>query len=242
MALAGTDSRAARATEGRSRSSAPATSHGFAPGRREHRPGSGSLRTTNGSRRSSPPGTATERWPPPPSSASRSSSGTAEAALQATSALAADENGAGEEPRRVVLCSDRGVIEFASPSSRALLERYLAIDKGRVAAGVLRRRTLLLAQGERQLHIRIARTGALCVLLLDERHSRMESLTTRERQILEHVALGQQNDAIGLQLGIAPATIAKHLEHVYRKLDVPNRTAAAALLNPPARAASTDAR
>jgi DNA-binding NarL/FixJ family response regulator len=134
------------------------------------------------------------------------------------------------------------VIEFASPSSRALLERYLAIDKGRVAAGVLRLHTLLLAQGERRLHIRIARTGALCVLLLDERHSRMESLTTRERQILEHVALGQQNDAIGLELGIAPATVAKHLEHVYRKLDVPNRTAAAALLDPAACPASTDAR
>jgi DNA-binding CsgD family transcriptional regulator len=36
---------------------------------------------------------------------------------------------------------------------------------------------------------------------------------------------------IALELGIALATVAKHLEHVYRKLGVPNRTAAAALLD-----------
>jgi DNA-binding NarL/FixJ family response regulator len=155
----------------------------------------------------------------------------AEAALQATSALAAIEDGEGAEPRRVVLCSHDGVIEFASPSSRALLERYLGIDNGRVAAGLLKRRKSLLAQGERRLSIRIARTGALYVLLLEERDSRIERLTARERQILEHVALGQENDAIGFELGIAPATVAKHLERVFRKLGVPNRTAAAALIN-----------
>jgi DNA-binding NarL/FixJ family response regulator len=155
----------------------------------------------------------------------------AEAALEATSALAAAEDGASEEPRRVVLCSHDGVIEFASPSSRALLEQHLGIANGRLAAGVLRRHKLLLAQGERRLSVRIVRTGALYVLLLDERDSRIDGLTARERQILEHVALGQENDAIGLELGIAPATVAKHLERVFRKLGVANRTAAAALLN-----------
>ena len=53
----------------------------------------------------------------------------------------------------------------------------------------------------------------------------------RERQILEHVALGKANDEIALELGLASATVAKHLEHVYRKLGVPNRTAAAARLD-----------
>ena len=166
----------------------------------------------------------------------------AEAALQASSALAAVESGASEEPRRVVLCSQHGVIEFASPSSRALLERYLGIDTGSVAAGILRRRKLVLAQGERRLCVRVARAGPLYVLLLDERDSRIDDLTARERQILEHVALGQENDAIGLELGIAPATVAKHLEHVFRKLGVPNRTAAAALLNAAGVPASTQPR
>jgi DNA-binding NarL/FixJ family response regulator len=67
--------------------------------------------------------------------------------------------------------------------------------------------------------------------MLDEHDTRLETLTTREREILEHVALGKQNDEIALQLGLASATVAKHLEHVYRKLGVPNRTAAAARLD-----------
>ncbi|HKD32601.1 MAG TPA: LuxR C-terminal-related transcriptional regulator [Gaiellaceae bacterium] len=48
--------------------------------------------------------------------------------------------------------------------------------------------------------------------------------------MLEQVLLGKGNDAIALELGIAPATVAKHLEHAYRRLGVQNRTAAAALL------------
>jgi DNA-binding CsgD family transcriptional regulator len=39
------------------------------------------------------------------------------------------------------------------------------------------------------------------------------------------------NEAIALELGIAPGTVAKHLEHAYRKLGVPNRTAATRLLS-----------
>jgi DNA-binding CsgD family transcriptional regulator len=67
--------------------------------------------------------------------------------------------------------------------------------------------------------------------MLDEHDTRLETLTTRDRGVLEHVPLGKQNDVIALQLGLTPATVAKHLEHIYRKLAVPNRTAAAALLD-----------
>ena len=42
---------------------------------------------------------------------------------------------------------------------------------------------------------------------------------------------GKQNDGIALQVAIAPATVAKHLERIYRKLAAPSRTAAAALLD-----------
>ena len=68
------------------------------------------------------------------------------------------------------------------------------------------------------------------MLLLDERDTRIDNLTARERQILEQVASGKENDEIALKLGLASATVAKHLEHVYRKLGVSNRTAAARLL------------
>jgi DNA-binding NarL/FixJ family response regulator len=156
----------------------------------------------------------------------------AEAALEAAAELAAAEHGASDEARRVVLCSRAGVIEFASASARALLERYLGTENGRLPTAALRRRELLLVHAERRLHVRVARTGNLRVLLLDEHDARIEKLTPRERQVLQHVARGKENDAIALELGIAPATVAKHLEHAYRKLGVPNRTAAAALLDP----------
>jgi DNA-binding NarL/FixJ family response regulator len=154
----------------------------------------------------------------------------AEAASRGAEALAAIEEGTSEKASRVVLCSGTGVIEFASASSRALLEHYLGIENGRIPPALLGRRKLRLAHADRRLHVRIAQTGGLHVLMLDERDTRIEKLTTRERQILEHVALGKENDEIALELGLASATVAKHLEHVYRKLGVPNRTAAAARL------------
>jgi DNA-binding CsgD family transcriptional regulator len=155
----------------------------------------------------------------------------AEAALRATEALAAIEEGTFEEARRVVLCSATGVIEFGSASSRALLKRYLALDNGRVPTSILARRELRVRHGDRLLDLRIARTDNLHVLMLEERDERTERLSPRERQVLEQVVVGNGNEAVALELGIAPATVAKHLEHAYRKLGVQNRTAAAALLD-----------
>jgi DNA-binding CsgD family transcriptional regulator len=154
----------------------------------------------------------------------------AEAALRAADALGAIEDGTIEEARRVVLCSGSGVIEFASASSRALLERYLRLDEGRVPNSILARPALTVQAGDRSLHIRIARTGDLQLLMLEERDARIERLSVREREVLDQVLLGKANEAIALHLGIARATVAKHLEHAYRKLGVQNRTAAAALL------------
>jgi DNA-binding NarL/FixJ family response regulator len=155
----------------------------------------------------------------------------AEAALRAAEALGAIEDGTIEEARRVVLCSATGVIEFGSASSRALLKRYLGLDNGRVPSSVLARRKLTLRNGGRSLQVRIARTGTLYVLLLEESDLRVEKLTAREQQVLEQVVGGMGNEAIALELGIAPGTVAKHLEHAYRKLGVPNRTAATRLLS-----------
>jgi DNA-binding CsgD family transcriptional regulator len=56
--------------------------------------------------------------------------------------------------------------------------------------------------------------------------SALASLTDRETQILRLVAAGRTNAAIARRLGVSPRTIAKHLEHMYRKLGVSNRAAA----------------
>ena len=52
-------------------------------------------------------------------------------------------------------------------------------------------------------------------------------LTLREREVLAWVALGKSNAQIGAILGISSATVGKHLERIYPKLGVENRTAAA---------------
>jgi DNA-binding NarL/FixJ family response regulator len=155
----------------------------------------------------------------------------ARAASDAAHAFATILEGADDDADRVVLCSRNGVIEFGSARSRALLTRYLALSNGRIPSGLLGRRQLVVVREHRRLTIRIARADALYVLLLAERDTRSDRLTTREREVLGHVARGQENDAIAQALGIAPATVAKHLEHVYAKLGVRNRTGAVTHLN-----------
>jgi DNA-binding CsgD family transcriptional regulator len=51
-------------------------------------------------------------------------------------------------------------------------------------------------------------------------------LTPREREILAWVARGKSNHEIATTLYVSPGTIKKHLDNIYAKLDVPNRTAA----------------
>lgn len=62
----------------------------------------------------------------------------------------------------------------------------------------------------------------------------LELLTTREGEVLELVAAGLTNAAIAERLWISPGTVKKHLDNVYAKLGVTNRTAAAAARPGPA--------
>ena len=54
----------------------------------------------------------------------------------------------------------------------------------------------------------------------------LADLTGRETQILRLVAAGRTNIAIAHELQVSPRTVAKHLEHLYRKLGVSSRAAA----------------
>ena len=56
--------------------------------------------------------------------------------------------------------------------------------------------------------------------------SHQHVLTERELVILARVADGDTNSAIAHGLGMSPRTVAKHLEHAYRKLGVSSRAAA----------------
>lgn len=54
-------------------------------------------------------------------------------------------------------------------------------------------------------------------------------LTTREGEVLSWLAKGKTNRDIAQILGLSPRTVDKHLEQIYSKLGVENRTAAAAI-------------
>jgi len=54
-------------------------------------------------------------------------------------------------------------------------------------------------------------------------------LSRRETDVLRWLARGMTNAKIGTILGLSRFTVRKHLEHVYQKLGVQTRTAAAAL-------------
>jgi DNA-binding CsgD family transcriptional regulator len=66
-----------------------------------------------------------------------------------------------------------------------------------------------------------------------QRHLRTEptpslpaALTVAERRVLNHVATGRSNSEIAACLFVAPSTVRKHLENIYRKLGVSSRMAA----------------
>lgn len=74
------------------------------------------------------------------------------------------------------------------------------------------------------------------VLLLEEQINSINILATRfdlsrrETEVLEWVAKGKNNSEIATVLDIRVGTIKKHLEKIYKKLGVKNRTAAASLI------------
>jgi DNA-binding CsgD family transcriptional regulator len=55
------------------------------------------------------------------------------------------------------------------------------------------------------------------------------NLTTREAEVLTWISKGKTNHEIALILDFSPRTANKHLEQIFRKLNVENRTAAAAV-------------
>ncbi|HEU5245021.1 MAG TPA: helix-turn-helix transcriptional regulator [Gaiellaceae bacterium] len=147
----------------------------------------------------------------------------------AVDALAAVEDG-GDEPHDLVLATARGTIEFASPQSREILRRYLGITNGALPEAILEG-TAVVPDGGGRLTIRTARAGELVVLLLAEEDARTERLTPRQREVLAGVAAGLTDAEIAERLGVARATVGKHLEAIYERLEVHNRTSAAALLH-----------
>jgi DNA-binding NarL/FixJ family response regulator len=75
--------------------------------------------------------------------------------------------------------------------------------------------------------------------LSPRRPAKAGGLTSREVQVLRHLATGRTNRAIADRLGISEKTVARHVSNIFAKLGLSSRAAATAyafrhgLLSPP---------
>ena len=95
------------------------------------------------------------------------------------------------------------------------------------------REPLVLRHDGAHLIVRLFSSPSQTVLLLSESATATEKidrlgLTRREAEVLTWVTCGKTNSDVARILGTSPRTVQKHLEHIFQKLGVENRTAAAA--------------
>ncbi|WP_334189650.1 response regulator transcription factor [Noviherbaspirillum sp.] len=119
-----------------------------------------------------------------------------------------------------------------------LLQRLAVADADEQPAA-----PLCVTRADTQLNIRLSRgdAGSELLLYLEERRIAAPlpdsaqgladfRLTPRESEVLAWVAKGKTNRDIAEIVGMSPRTVNKHLEHIYVKLGVETRSAAAALV------------
>ncbi|CAD5371085.1 DNA-binding response regulator [Rubrivivax sp. A210] len=109
---------------------------------------------------------------------------------------------------------------LAAPGADAALGRHTRVD-GRL---LVARRLGEVGLGETMWLLSLQAAG-------DAAPSRLSTaaLTPRETEVLSWVAKGKTNRDVADILGMSPRTVNKHLEHVFEKLGVETRAAAAAL-------------
>lgn len=146
----------------------------------------------------------------------------------------------------VVVLDGQGRVAWRSPQATRWLEAAFADDEApleRAAAWLVHARqegeqTLPLAGGRQLMARHMGASGlAESMLLLSHapaeaaapRHLQQVALTPRETEVLSWLTKGKTNRDIADILGMSPRTVNKHLEHIFEKLGVETRTAAAAI-------------
>ncbi|MDQ8023927.1 MAG: response regulator [Moraxellaceae bacterium] len=150
----------------------------------------------------------------------------------------------------VVMIDSQGRVAWCSPKAAYWLHHFLPEHEGNLPDGFRQR----LLNGEVAPHARLATlddrslqarglgtvsAGEYMVLLevrnadaagqAEQARLAAASLTQRETEVLSWLAKGKTNRDIGEILGMSPRTVNKHLEHIFEKLGVETRAAAAAL-------------
>ena len=146
----------------------------------------------------------------------------------------------------VVLLDTQGRLAWRSPQAMRWLQQALGPEQDDAAQRqwlqqvVHQGETLAALPDGSQLQARYLGQGGpgeIMVLLrrvslaLDPAQRRLSvaALTPRETEVLSWLAKGKTNRDIGDILGMSPRTVNKHLEHIFEKLGVETRTAAAAI-------------
>ncbi len=146
----------------------------------------------------------------------------------------------------VLLVDRHGRIAWRSPQAVRWLRQAVSLQDDEVALRAWLQRAVQqgqalapLTEGQ-QLQARCLGPGGpgeVLVLLrpvaaqADAAHKRLAdaALTPRETEVLSWLAKGKTNRDIADILGMSPRTVSKHLEHIFEKLGVETRTAAAAI-------------
>jgi DNA-binding response OmpR family regulator/DNA-binding CsgD family transcriptional regulator len=157
--------------------------------------------------------------------------------------------------RYLLAVNNLGKIMWATPQAQKLLSDTLAADSDddvvlpdpipqwldQARKGKAGSKTAFMAAlpGNEQLRLQyMGKLGANEFLLRLAKDSGTETpaefsselgLTTREGEVLSWLSKGKTNRDIAQILGLSPRTVDKHLEQIYSKLGVENRTAAAAI-------------
>lgn len=146
----------------------------------------------------------------------------------------------------VVVLDNQGRVAWRSPQAWHWLQEAFcgdAIDPNAASlwlqqAGIAGNQAVVLPDG-RQLLARAMGTSGLAETMLLLSHTAPEdastrrlqniTLTRRETEVLSWLSKGKTNRDIADILGMSPRTVNKHLEHIFEKLGVETRTAAAAV-------------
>lgn len=92
--------------------------------------------------------------------------------------------------------------------------------------------SLMLAAEPGAVRVAASRLNGLAVRveILREAEAEPPRLTRRQRDVAQLLAAGKRNREIAETLRISEHTVRRHLESIFRRLNVPNRTAAVAEL------------
>jgi DNA-binding CsgD family transcriptional regulator len=114
--------------------------------------------------------------------------------------------------------------------------RFQGTTVGNSGDVVRARKPFVVECEDSRLVVRLIPASGGGLLLLEQRYTALQpasleplGLTPREAEVLAWVAQGKTDAAIGTILSLSPRTVGKHLEHIYQRLGVENRSAAVAL-------------